>query len=644
MALVGVSVSIEAVQENKIQEVTLDGQEIVIPPLSMSESLAKSAQKIDFTEDGSEDHSAKTSEEETGDKEAATFQPSLWPWDSVRNKLKTAYTEVGVLLDVLNIAKEKKYMVLTHVQQDTSEPKSAVQLLAKKKGIMLQSLISGLSAASAVLLSGAERLKRSHEDKTGASSDKFHMELLKLRQSWRLKKVGNAIIGDLSYRSAGSRFWQGGTFEVTKNTGTSSGDQTDVGSALQNPLQVVIPSELEGTAYVQVEIKSVPDSMNLMSATLQMPDAIGRTPPNSHWQERLDNAQNLLFCKELFAQLAREAVKMKSNVPHVVVGNQIITNIFPGVQLSIVLCHSSNKADKKGVLQGVSQPARTDNKPVLEHSLHQLLREVHHKTLHLDPPQPATATFGFTKRRRLAGPLGLSRADLKEMADSETLLEQIIQQARHEVLKFRTMATIDRLAEEVRDPQIMAHWSCLNSPLQSNVKIIITSSGYEAVRVTFQSLDLEIGVDSLKAVTKDRRVLQLGFQEKEVEDLIRWQISQHHIALSQNIARMIGWEVLGCNGCNGVGAMEGFASSSSIQLVAPKNDRMLLIKSGPTSGLHVFLKIDNKDNLDPSLAALVDPKWLNLGGTFREIDMEQIEGGNLATKLELIMAMVCKKR
>ncbi|KAH3845524.1 hypothetical protein DPMN_087879 [Dreissena polymorpha] len=71
---------------------------------------------------------------------------------------------------------------------------------------------------------------------------------------------------------------------------------------------------------------------------------------------------------------------------------------------------------------------------------------------------------------------------------------------------------------------------------------------------------------------------------------------------------------------------------------------MLLIKSGPTSGLHVFLKIDNKDNLDPSLAALVDPKWLNLGGTFREIDMEQIEGGNLATKLELIMAMVCKKR
>lgn len=40
---------------------------------------------------------------------------------------------MGVLLDVLNIAKEKKYMVLAHVQQDTSEPKSALQILAKKK-------------------------------------------------------------------------------------------------------------------------------------------------------------------------------------------------------------------------------------------------------------------------------------------------------------------------------------------------------------------------------------------------------------------------------------------------------------------------------------------------------------------------------
>ena len=46
--------------------------------------------------------------------------------------------------------------------------------------------------------------------------DDFHIELLRLRQNWRLKKVGNSILGDLSYRTAGSQFKQSGLFEVTK--------------------------------------------------------------------------------------------------------------------------------------------------------------------------------------------------------------------------------------------------------------------------------------------------------------------------------------------------------------------------------------------------------------------------------------------
>ncbi|XP_053374505.1 mediator of RNA polymerase II transcription subunit 17-like isoform X2 [Mercenaria mercenaria] len=481
-------------------------------PLSMSECLAKSAQKIDFSEEDGEDKGKTTSEEDTEDKEkeSSTFQPSLWPWDNVRNKLKTAYTEMGVLLDVLNIAKEKKYMVLAHVQQDTTEHKSAIQLLAKKKG---------LTTAANLLMSGADRLKRSQQEIGNRQQNEFHYELLKLRQNWRLKKVGNAIIGDLSYRSAGSRFWQGGTFEVTKNT-TLPSEQPDGGVASHSALEVIIPSELEGSSYVQVEVKCVPESMDLITATLRVPDGFGRYPSDAHWQTKLEAAQNVLFCKELFSQLAREAVQLKSSVPHVVVGNQIITNIFPSVQLSIVLCHSTGKGDKKSP----AQPNKVEHNHVLEHSLHQLLREVHHKTLHLDSPHPVTATFGMSKRRRLAGPSGMSRSDLKEMAENETLLEQIIKQARHEVLRARTMTTIDRLATNIADPQIMAHWSCLNSPLQSNVKIIITSNGYEGLRLTWQSFDLEIGTDSIKVVTKDRRTLSLTFQEKEVEDLIRWQV------------------------------------------------------------------------------------------------------------------------
>jgi len=52
----------------------------------MSEKLAKLAQKIDFLSDvrGQEEDIDKEDEE----KSLVTFQPSLWPWDSVRENLR----------------------------------------------------------------------------------------------------------------------------------------------------------------------------------------------------------------------------------------------------------------------------------------------------------------------------------------------------------------------------------------------------------------------------------------------------------------------------------------------------------------------------------------------------------------------------
>ena len=57
----------------------------------MSDNLSKLAHKIDFHRDESEVKGKPTSEGEKEEEEEQTithFQPSLWPWDSVRNKLK----------------------------------------------------------------------------------------------------------------------------------------------------------------------------------------------------------------------------------------------------------------------------------------------------------------------------------------------------------------------------------------------------------------------------------------------------------------------------------------------------------------------------------------------------------------------------
>lgn len=45
---------------------------------------------------------------------------------------------------------------------------------------------------------------------------------------------------------------------------------------------------------------------------------------------KLEAAQNVLLCKEIFAQLSREAVQIKSQIPHIVVKNTIISQPFPG--------------------------------------------------------------------------------------------------------------------------------------------------------------------------------------------------------------------------------------------------------------------------------------------------------------------------
>lgn len=49
--------------------------------------------------------------------------------------------------------------------------------------------------------------------------------------------------------------------------------------------------------------------MDLTSCTLKMPPGLASVPSNAYWQSKLEVAQNVLFCKELFAQVCRNVFK-----------------------------------------------------------------------------------------------------------------------------------------------------------------------------------------------------------------------------------------------------------------------------------------------------------------------------------------------
>lgn len=629
-------VSIESTCEKQVQEVALDGTETYVPPLSMSQNLAKLAQRIDFSQGSdSEENDTEgeprerdwTKPELEDDEGTVKFQPSLWPWDSVRNNLRSALTEMCVLHDVLSVVKEKKYMALDPVSQDPAASKSpqVFQLISKKKS---------LATAAQLLLKGAEKLSKSvAENLENRRQRDFNSELLRLRSQWKLRKVGDKILGDLSYRSAGSLFPHHGTFEVIKNT------DIDLEKKLPEdycPLDVHIPSDLEGSAYIKVSIqKQAPDIGDL--GTMHF----FRRPPKTRagtqaWHVKLEAAQNVLLCKEIFAQLSREAVQIKSQIPHIVVKNMIISQPFPGLQLSISLCHST--AERKNQRVSSEKPKPDDHLYVLEHNLHQMIREFHKQQLSsVVMPHPASAPFGH-KRQRLAGPLAFSKAEISSLQQSEGLLEKIIRQAKHIFLRSRTARTIDSLASRIEDPQIQAHWSNINDVYESSVKVLITSQGYEQICKSIQ-LQLNIGVEHIRVVHRDGRVVLLSHQEQELQDFLLSQMSQHQVHAVQQLAKVMGWQVLSFSNQVGLGPVESIGNASAVTVASPSGEHAITVRNGPESGCRVSVQFPRSHSKEALKSDVVqEAKWSQLRGPSREVDWSRMEGRNFVYRMELLMA------
>ncbi|XP_040833074.1 mediator of RNA polymerase II transcription subunit 17 isoform X3 [Ochotona curzoniae] len=592
-----VRISIESACEKQVQEVGLDGTETYLQPLSMSQNLARLAQRIDFSQgSGSEEEEAAGAEGDGQDWAGAgssadqdeeeglvKFQPSLWPWDSVRNNLRSALTEMCVLYDVLSIVRDKKFMTLDPVSQDALPPKQnpqTLQLISKKKS---------LAGAAQILLKGAERLTKSvAENQENKLQRDFNSELLRLRQHWKLRKVGDKILGDLSYRSAGSLFPHHGTFEVIKNT------DIDLDKKIPEdycPLDVQIPSDLEGSAYIKVSIqKQAPDIGDLGTVNLFRRPLPKSKPGSPQWQTKLEAAQNVLLCKEIFAQLSREAVQIKSQIPHIVVKNQIISQPFPSLQLSISLCHSSN--DKKSQKSATEKQSPEDHLYVLEHNLHLLIREFHKQTLSsIMMPHPASAPFGH-KRMRLSGPQAFDKNEINSIQSSEGLLEKIIKQAKHIYLRSRSI-----------------------------------------------QLQLNIGVEQIRVVHRDGRAVTLSYQEQELQDFLLSQMSQHQVHAVQQLAKVMGWQVLSFSNHVGLGPIESIGNASAITVASPSGDYAISVRNGPESGSKVMVQFPRNQCKDlPKSDVLQDSKWSHLRGPFKEVQWSKMEGRNFVYKMELLMS------
>ena len=441
--------------------------------------------------------------------------------------------------------------------------------------------------------------------------------------------------------------------QSTSSRHTMDSDEPTTSRAPKSVLRVNVPSELEGIAFIQVVIQKESEQLVSTNLTQNMEAFGGAMSEDVHWQQKLEAAQNVLFCKELFSQLAREAIQLQAPIPHMVVGNQITACLFPDIQLLITLCHStkpeakpsgpsgtSNSSIKVGNSESSATPAQynqqRDHSHVLEHSLHQLLRLAHQKNINPDHAGLSTAPVGIPKRRRLAGPHAAARKELLEMATQETLLEQIIRQAQHVVLRLRTMFVLDTMARELKDPLISCHWGTLSSPTRTSVKVIIMTAGYDTILRT--QLVIHVGEKQLTVVCKDGRVLHFSHEPQELRDFILCQISQHQINGVQALAKCTGWQMLSSSTYHlGCGVVEPLGNAAGCLLQSPTGDKFIAVRHSPQTQTSVYIaSAPCRDFFAGSIVK--DSKWENLPEAFQELRLDKMDGKNLLNKLELLMA------
>jgi len=671
---INVPIRIETTDEYKIQEISYDGQEKYIPPLSMSENLSQLIQKIDFNQPIEELAAELDQKEDQGEELSIKPQPHVtttpsWPFDSMRAKLRIALTEICVLTDVLSIAKEKKYMIFDAVNPKHTDQRPIERLMGKKKA---------LQTAAQILLDGVGTLRATTAGRSGlgtagndglipsgtipptANEPNFYDELKEMRQSWRLKRVANNIVGDLSYfRPVGYRFTAGSRFEVIKTNPATRGPQNQA-------LSVKVPSDLEGKAHIQVSIIKDTD-ISLVDLTTSANGRFYEASREGTWQEKLEAAQNVLFCKELFCHLANQAVQYQFVIPTTVTGNQIILALFPNIKLYITLVHQTpNTKSSRAMSEGMKK-LKKEHKPVFEHSLHQMLRDFYANMFRRmqgrDVPKEA-------------GPSALDRQTLFEISRQESSLDKIVNQAQHLIMRQQTMEVLDSFAAKIKDPLIISHWFCLNSPTTSIVRVDIVSHNNEILGRSHMLI--YIGTRQLRVITRDCKNLLLGYEPDELLHLLIWQSCLHQFIASDKLSKLLGWYTLILNYSVNVTRQDLSSSAFSLVICSSNCTNMISIKSGPQFGLTVDVAQFKEPSTvasalsngfigktEPSSANNVDEtsiesilnaslnggnhdKHLNklqdLVGNFREVDWVKMQGKDFLTKLELLMAALTDLR
>uniref|UniRef100_A0A915LF36 Mediator of RNA polymerase II transcription subunit 17 n=1 Tax=Meloidogyne javanica TaxID=6303 RepID=A0A915LF36_MELJA len=335
----GVQICVEPLSEWKIQEITYDGYEKYIKPSDFKDVLRKNARRIkwrkivgndssldrapidedsDDSEGEGKDDNQKKSEAVKTPSALNIHEPVAGPWAAVGKHLHNALQEVHILLDALKITSRTYYLspsVNALIQDDMTEAdqiaySKTYQLCTRKRALI-----------------DATRLIEK-------------MELRKLRENWRVRKIGSTIYGDLGYKTYVPKFAPQEIFDVFQKTQTSRqlgivrfNNPSYVGVNIahnlcfRSKLVVLIEPDDEKSALLLYKNRPTQQSIN--------EDQI----KHIHWKQALPWAQDTLICKDILSQLINESVSAQQNdaLVSIATENSIVISLFDGLLIRVTL-------------------------------------------------------------------------------------------------------------------------------------------------------------------------------------------------------------------------------------------------------------------------------------------------------------------
>eukprot|EP00794_Sanderia_malayensis_P020138 gene20138-22111_t len=618
-----IDISVEKMLEQEIEEISRTGEEKYKKPMTLSEELIDFAHKIDFLKEEEVILEDEHTDNNTPEKKTESSEAVKWPWESVRNKLRDALSEVGVLLDVLQVMKEKRYLVLEPVSQNPEPTKQVVQMIGKRKS---------LAKAAEVIKLGADRMSQGNESKSfnadfqpELQNTNFFTELMKLRQKWRIKKTGSTITGDLSYKSAGSMFWHPGLFEVKKTQDVPEEDRDDSSC----PLSVRVSSDLEGYSRVKVEMVFSGKDDVQTEASPKASDSSSESSSNvSPWQRKLKQAQFNLFCKELFSQISREAFQSPNLDSVQVTGNIIKLPLADDAHANII--YEKGLKDKsqcyENVISGLGD--------VLEFRLQQKLHEQHRKNMDTPVPNPSTASWTTKENSPRDVHDFLAKRDINLKRHDQCLLESFSNELKHIVLRKRIMWLLDRLSMDYSDPYITTDWSSISGPTSSSATIQFISKRHRLAHKT--SYHLTVGTDKLRVIDMDGTVAELHGQQEHLEKYIKTQVPIHFSKVALGVFEDFGWTILHYPSSlttNKVNKLE-----LTITARSAKTNCWMTLGISEDQEIAVYIQKTLAHSQNDNILSALDKKWSMLEGKKEEIDWKTLKGVTFVEKLFNLVA------